>query len=263
MPIDRRQRYARQVLLAQDAISLKIRRLISAEFKAVGKAISDDYQDGAISDMGDHMRRHEVAIADILRASLVATIKKFTKFPTGYKASKSLPSPQVHYVKSDLFETQLEWDVYYLLLDDALGTAEKISRTTIQEAQLVISKGLEAGDTTSVIARDILNTVGGVTSRNRAATIARTEVHKAANQSQHSSIVKASADSGLEIEKEWIATNDGRVRDAHRHADGQKAKVDDDFKVGGESMLFPGDRRASAKNVINCRCVVGYNTTGD
>ena len=57
-------------------------------------------------------------------------------------------------------------------------------------------------------------------------------------------------------EKEWLATLDGRVRDAHAAADGQVVPMDEPFDVGGELMMYPGDSSlgASLGNVIQCRC---------
>ena len=78
-------------------------------------------------------------------------------------------------------------------------------------------------------------------------TIARTETHKAAN----TTIQKAewaAQESGLKVEVEWIATNDGRVRDNHRHADGQKRPIGKPFNVGGEAMRYPSDPAQAQKH---------------
>ena len=41
-------------------------------------------------------------------------------------------------------------------------------------------------------------------------------------------------------------------------ADGQRVGVDEAFSVGGEKLMFPGDRShgASGWNIYNCRCAV-------
>jgi len=54
--------------------------------------------------------------------------------------------------------------------------------------------------------------------------------------------------------KEWLATQDDKVRDAHAAADGQKVPIDESFDVGGEQLEYPGDVAGSPENVINCRC---------
>ena len=81
----------------------------------------------------------------------------------------------------------------------------------------------------------------------------------AANVSQY----QAAASAGVDMEKEWISTNDGRVRDSHRHIDGKRLALTAKFQVNGDLMGYPGDRSGSAKNVINCRCVIGYIAAGE
>ena len=62
----------------------------------------------------------------------------------------------------------------------------------------------------------------------------------------------------MDVTLEWISTNDGRVRDDHKRADGQKIKMGETFNVGGVKMRRPSDPAGGAKNVINCRCVLGF-----
>jgi hypothetical protein len=56
------------------------------------------------------------------------------------------------------------------------------------------------------------------------------------------------------LQKEWISGNDGRVRDAHLMANGQRRPMNEKFSVMGEQLNHPGDSAGSAANVINCRC---------
>ena len=63
--------------------------------------------------------------------------------------------------------------------------------------------------------------------------------------------------SGLKVEVEWIATNDGRVRDKTGRY-GQKRHIGQPFNVGGE--IWPSIQATpeqAQKNTINCRCVLG------
>jgi hypothetical protein len=61
--------------------------------------------------------------------------------------------------------------------------------------------------------------------------------------------------------KEWIASAGGRTRDTHRTADitygNNPIPVNEPYIVGGSRMMFPSDTQlgASAKEVVNCRCV--------
>jgi hypothetical protein len=79
--------------------------------------------------------------------------------------------------------------------------------------------------------------------------IARTEVIGASNRAGFETLrhygIKA---------KEWLTAIDGRERPAHAAANGQVRATDEAFEVGGEPLQYPGDKNASAGNVINCRC---------
>lgn len=56
------------------------------------------------------------------------------------------------------------------------------------------------------------------------------------------------------IAEEWVATLDGRERDAHAVADGQIVPVDGTFLVGGEELRNPHDPQGSVENTTQCRC---------
>jgi hypothetical protein len=91
-------------------------------------------------------------------------------------------------------------------------------------------------------------------SRTQAMRLVRTESVSAANYA-----ATQTADNmfgSQNYEKEWLASLDGRERDAHRIANGQRTAAKDPFVVGGEYLKFPGDPSASAGNRINCRCTV-------
>lgn len=65
----------------------------------------------------------------------------------------------------------------------------------------------------------------------------------------------------VEVQKEWIATMDDRVRDAHAIMDGQRQNPEDPFVVpggewAGQQCDGPGGFGIGALD-INCRCVVG------
>ncbi len=64
---------------------------------------------------------------------------------------------------------------------------------------------------------------------------------------------------GLEA-KVWQTVQDSRVRPAHMTANGQRSSISGVFVVGGERLLYPGDRSlgASVGNVAYCRCAAIY-----
>ena len=62
-----------------------------------------------------------------------------------------------------------------------------------------------------------------------------------------------------QMQKEWIASFDDRVRDTHSEAGSQNPiPANDAFIVGGQPMMFPGDPMGGAAETINCRCSVAY-----
>lgn len=96
--------------------------------------------------------------------------------------------------------------------------------------------------------------VFGSWSKWRAKRIARTEVVSASNYGS----IQGAKQTGLGLKKFWIATFDSRVRKTHKKAHGQTVGMDEKFKVGKAELDFPGDPRGLAKEVINCRCAIGY-----
>jgi len=90
---------------------------------------------------------------------------------------------------------------------------------------------------------------------NRAETIARTEILRAYSVAQQASL-RQIADYVPQLQKQWIATLDDRVRPAHRQAHGQIRDWDEPFEVDGEDLMYPRDPGGSPENTINCRCVV-------
>lgn len=84
---------------------------------------------------------------------------------------------------------------------------------------------------------------------------ARTAVTSAENGGRQDTF-EAAAEAGIKVRRRWLATLDSRTRPEHGHADGQERGADEPFIVGGEKLMFPGDKShgASGWNIYNCRC---------
>lgn len=103
----------------------------------------------------------------------------------------------------------------------------------------------------------VLTATGSERWPHRAVTVARTETIGAVN----AGVFRAAE---LEAEqrgdpapfKQWIATEDSRTRPTHTVADQQRTLLREPFRVGGAQLLFPGDPRGPAAEVINCRCTM-------
>ena len=125
-----------------------------------------------------------------------------------------------------------------------------------QQITNAVTSGILMGRSTNNIAVDLMRRITDMSIRN-AIRAARTAVTAAENGGRQATYEKA-ADMGIELEHEWIATKDSRTRDWHGAADGQHVAVDKPFTVGGEMLMYPGDksRGASGWNLYNCRCAV-------
>lgn len=129
-----------------------------------------------------------------------------------------------------------------------------VSDSIWNDLKLKVSKAIASGASTERLTEEI-RTMREF-STYRAETIARTEVNGAYNAGTYQSN-EVLGDQGP-VEKYWIATGDDRTRQTHREADGQVRGFSEPFSIGGSEMLYPHDPAGPAKEVVNCRCVLGY-----
>jgi hypothetical protein len=163
--------------------------------------------------------------------------------------------------KTDAFQ----YAIIQVLQNDGLDQlAADITNTTKEQIRRFLIESTQKNYTlTETIA---LLRISGITDY-RAELIARTETGRAANIG---SMVGATA-TGLVTVKEWIAARDNRTRREprdhtdHLIMDGTKLPMEKQFQVpnnqvglGYELMDHPCDSKASAANVCNCRCTLGY-----
>lgn len=90
--------------------------------------------------------------------------------------------------------------------------------------------------------------------KDRARTVARTEVVGAYNGGLHDAFSMVADQSDVDFVHRWLATDDTRTRPDHVEADGQVQPWGVAFTVGGFQMMHPHDPTAPAKEVISCRC---------
>lgn len=143
--------------------------------------------------------------------------------------------------------------------DRANQLAGYVTDTTYRQIQAALAEGVLEGESIDDLARRIDDVFDHAT-RERATTIARTEVISASNGAS----VRAAEEIGRGIvdSLEWIATSDGRTREAHAAADGQRVPVGGRFLVGGDQMAYPGDPAGGGDQTVNCRCAVVMVPTG-
>lgn len=139
-------------------------------------------------------------------------------------------------------------------LDAATNRLVGVADTLWEVARRELADGVRAGEGIEELAAR-LQEAGGF-GETRARTIARTEVVAAANAA---SLAQALRLGDSSMVKEWLDSDDTRVREAHEDADGQTVPIGEPFEVGGEWLMYPGQPTGTAANVINERCGLGYS----
>lgn len=73
----------------------------------------------------------------------------------------------------------------------------------------------------------------------------------------HNAAIEAAttSDTETQVGLEWVTMGDSEVRTPHREANGQTVPTGQEFEVGGEKMLYPGQPVGDPSNWINCRCL--------
>ena len=129
----------------------------------------------------------------------------------------------------------------------------------IEKMNAEVLQGVLQGEPIDKIA-DRLAQVIGMNLRS-AISAARTMVTSAENKGRQDGFERAAA-SGIILEREWIATSDGRTRDWHRELDGVTAAVNEPFENAIGKIMYPGDPSADGANVWGCRCTIVANVLG-
>jgi SPP1 gp7 family putative phage head morphogenesis protein len=144
----------------------------------------------------------------------------------------------------------------------------KYQRWCTQKINSAVLQGIFQGESVSTMAKRLES----VTRMDKEAALrnARTMVTSAECKGRQDSYEQAAKD-GIEIEREWIATNDMRTRHAHAFLNGKTVAVDEPFETPlqtGENLfitdriMYPGDPEAHPANVYNCRCTIAAKVIG-
>lgn len=145
-------------------------------------------------------------------------------------------------------------DVLIYLLSMCALKVKQISTTTVAQIRLDLTDGVAQGESIPELAKRIDKLYLEQIIPNRSTVIARTEVVASSNYGS----IEAAKQSGLTLNKVWLATEDSRTRPDHSDADGQEVAMDQPFDVGESQMMFPGDSSlgAAADEIIQCRCTI-------
>jgi len=154
------------------------------------------------------------------------------------------------------FDVSSPWAQQFIT-DRVNQLAPTVTATTRDAITAQLAEGVGAGESIDQLAERI-RSLFQQTYASRAETVARTEVIGAYNGASVLGAAQLPAD--VVAAQEWIATRDGRTREAHASADGQTVGIGTAFLVGGHQMAYPGDPNGGASNTVNCRCTVAFLT---
>ena len=142
------------------------------------------------------------------------------------------------------------------LLPMANPNIPKDKRWNRQHLDSAITQGILQGESIP----DIAKRLEDVTDMNHKAALrnARTMTGSAQNAG-HFDAYKRAENMGIELEKQWVATFDGRTRTSHRYLHGETQPMDEPFSNG---LMYPKDPWGAAEEVYNCRCRLISNVTG-
>jgi len=108
---------------------------------------------------------------------------------------------------------------------------------------------------------DVVDKIKKHNNKLRAKVIAATELGIAQSSVELQAMLRIAKQKP--ISKYWVGILDDRIRDSHFQATNfyvrsNSIPLNDRFDVNGSLMLHPRDISASAKEIVNCRCYLGY-----
>lgn len=252
----------------QDVIAAKFKRRIAAEVKRESLRLAGAFRETGVlpADTDSHVQQLQQVYLQMAEVS----IRTF-----GNRVNRQAKS-----IGREIETKEFSFEEFFNQIAIAFIQQEAIrqriiavSATTRNQISAQIEAGYQAGLGVDAIARLIVERAPDL-SRVRAATIARTETHGAANYGADA----AARATGLDLNKEWLSGHDQRTRDHgqsdgvvdefdHRSMDGQTVGMDEKFRMpwkrGGFVLCnHPGDISLPPGAIINCRCSVVHTVEG-
>lgn len=212
------------------------------------------------SDMSQVITKHRIASSKMLAKNYREILAYFGTFAFDQFKKSQSKGVSPSYAKS------ME-DVYWQSVKQwasvsALSKSKKIAKTTRALIHRIVRSGMEQGLSNNDIVAE-LRSNRKTFNKVRATMIVRTETHSSASKA----INQAVKSTGYKHQRVWRATLDDRIRGRsirdkfnHLKANKQSRDMEEPFDVSGEKLDFPGDPKASAGNIVNCRCVLTYHT---
>ena len=192
---------------------------------------------------------------NMIRDSLANTFMDAANY-TAYEIETTVGANTINYAlynKDSVYD--LIKDDVNLLPPPSSTQAKIITQKSIQWNMLKINSAITQGILQGESLGKVANRLQFVTDMNRSQALrnARTLHTQAENKGRLDRYEEAEK-SGIELQKQWLATLDNRTRDAHRELDGEIRANDEPFENAIGKIMYPGDPNADPANVYNCRC---------
>lgn len=150
-------------------------------------------------------------------------------------------------------------------------TLESVNEATKQRILRAYRAGEAVSDADIAISRKQLK---NKLLKDRGDTIGRTEALNGLRAGRHEGFEQLVESGNVrqdQVRIRWQATLDGRVRDSHRHLNGETVKLGEFFNPApgvfmqypGDLLHSPGNPKGLAANVIQCRCLAVYRVRND
>jgi phage baseplate assembly protein W len=258
-----RQRELRRQTLLLERIERPLERRLRSEISA---AMAEMIRVWELTGIVPAVQDHQTRLASIYQAMAIAAVTAFGARVMDAGMGKAAPytldggasfalarGAGVQVETKDFAATMTRLALSYVGQELIRRRITDVAETTRSQIVSAVARGYADGLGQNEIARTIRPLVPQMAGY-RARMIARTETHGAANYGS----TAAADETGLRLQKEWIAAADERTRETHALADRQVVGKDEAFDIGGASGMYPGDPSLPAEESINCRCCIGY-----
>jgi hypothetical protein len=111
-----------------------------------------------------------------------------------------------------------------------------------------------AGQTVDAVRAAVETALSWTSWRTDAGLIGRNEALAAFNGARLAQAEQHARDTGVRLDKIWIALHDSRTRHSHVEADRQRVPLDERFVVGDALLDRPHDPNGPLEEIANCRC---------
>jgi len=243
-----------------DRLEAQFRVRIRAELaRAMGEMVLSFEHTGEVPPARDHHANVEALFRAM--ASQAATVFGARIIQQAIEPGKGFVAANLVYSRygtrpietKDFAETMARLALQYVAGEAIRRRIASIADTTRSQIVRAVAQGYSDGLGQAGVAGYIRDLIPSFT-QERAARIARTETHGAANFGAN----EAARETGLRLRREWISSDDERTRESHALANGQIVGQDEPFTVGYVSLMYPGDPSGPASETINCRCAIGF-----